>query len=130
MSDHEDNSKCDCASDDFNKYGAKLTDNEFCAQLGALYKDSSVKPTDWSNPEMNRLRTNTIINHTLGMEFPQEKRLALVDMQSETLRKEFIKVMYATDETRAAVTENFIEIASKKCNNAIEKQDLQHYFQV
>jgi hypothetical protein len=115
-------------SNEFNKYGKQTTEAEFIAQMISAYKKSPVKASDWSNKAMNRIRTNLIADHHLGVEFPQDKRDILVQLQTKSLGKAFANLQRVPSIFKEGLEEDFIETVGLNCNNAIDQEDLARFF--
>ncbi len=65
--------------DSFNKYGRRLTEQEFIAAVAAAYDEK----------DQSKIETNLMIDHNLGIDYPQDKR-ELIHAARERAAKKFI----------------------------------------
>jgi hypothetical protein len=59
---------------EFNKYGKRLSNEEYVYKVTELYKDIPSSPKKKQETEIRKAELNLQINNRLGKDFPQDKR--------------------------------------------------------
>ncbi len=112
---------------EFNKYGQRLTDDEYQARVVDLAQDS------YGKPGYERAEIGLMIDHRLGKDFPSPKREALVDAVLSARRA--IPFLLAKDKLTSAFgkgTKKPVGAAlerhmEKKCGKVLDKTDLAQF---
>ncbi len=112
---------------EFNKYGQQLTDDEYQSKCVDLANKS------YGKAGYERAEIGLMIDHRLGMEFPSEKRAALVDAVLSARRA--IPFLLAKNKLKSAFGKGQKETASvileryliKKCSKVLDRTDLAQF---
>ena len=63
--------------EEFNRYGARLSEDEYMKKIVALYENASPLPGRKEETRLRQAALNLSIDHKLGTAFPPEKREAM-----------------------------------------------------
>lgn len=76
--------------EEFNKYGRRLTEREYLEAVAALYPQTEEELKRSSEAERRKKETGLMIDHRLGVEYPQDKR-AVLHAARERATKRFMR---------------------------------------